>query len=186
MKWKRSARKIPSKYLRAKVEEHAAEHPVPQYRPGEGHWRKPNPFAATPAMVTRHGKPFCERTHIVDAIGIDTDDDGNEYKSVVGQLKIKAGHYVFPKGYVHPGKRIVGKTVDVRWTGERWEIYLDAVLRNPDGSAVLFDGMEIDASGWFAESALVDAGFGPTMIKPGATVDIEAEQQARIERRRCA
>ena len=167
MGWKSTARRIPAAHMRAKHEEFARENPQSFFKKG---------------VVLRHGKPWVTKDHIIDF----TDEDEDGVKYIAASTKLRQGDYIFPKAYLHPEKRFVGETKDIRLRQDgSWDVYLDAVLRDSSGNPILVEGQEIDLSGWFAESRLKDAGLGAEPIRQGASApSIEEIQAARHERMR--
>ena len=166
MEWKKNARKFPkaSKHFRDAVVESAA------------------PFLPKPIQLV-NGKPCVVRTHTADFVVADSDG----HRSIAATTTFRQGQYIFPVAYVHPETRMVGETKDVRFSPDiGWEIYLDAVLRDPaSGEPVLIEGVEIDMSGWYKESSLIDAGFGLDTIRPGKMVPKPDDRAAaRTERAR--
>lgn len=135
------------------------------------------------AIRLNHGKPLVTRTHVRDFI--EADEQGN--RAITVSMTFREGCYIFPRAYLHPKRKFVGETKDVRFKqGRGWEIYLDAVLRDTDGNPVLVNGQEIDMSAWYLESELKDAGLGMEIIRPGSTIpsinQIEENRSARIRR----
>jgi hypothetical protein len=113
-----------------------------------------------------HGKAMVTETHTRDMT--DVDDDG--HVSVVGNVTLRAGEYIFPRMYMNPDPDMlfVGKTADVKFVNGEWYVYLKGFLRDPNtGNLIKFEGMKIDCSGWYAESSLVDTEMGETLIRPG-------------------
>ena len=165
MKWKNNARKIPTNYMRAKLEEDV-----------KTFYDKP--------IITRHGKPWVVWDHTRDFCEVD--DEG--VSTIVASTEFKRGEYIFPCAYVHP-RGFVGETKDARYTETGWIVYLDAILRNKTtGEPVKHDnGQVIDLSGWYRESDLKDAGLGLEQIQPGATApsvnDLLDARVARAKRR---
>ena len=167
MGWKSTARRIPAAHMRAKHEEFARNNPDSFYQK---------------SIVTRHGKPWVTRDHIVDYT--ETDEDGTKY--IAASMTLRQGNYIFPQAYLHPEKRFVGELKDIRLRQDgSWDVLLDAVLRDLSGNPVLFEGQEVDLSGWFHESSLKDACLGKVSIRQGASLpSINEIQAARDERRR--
>lgn len=167
MEWKKNARKFPKavKHFRQAAGESAV------------------PFRPKPIQLV-NGKPCVVRTHTVDLVV--ADEDGQ--KSIAATTTFRQGQYIFPVAYVHPKTKVIGETKDVRFSPDiGWEIYLDAVLRDPaSGEPVLIDGVKIDMSGWYKESDLIDAEFGLDTIKPGKMApkpdDLAAARTERARR----
>lgn len=166
MGWKTNARKIPAKRLQAALGK-AAETFV------------------TTKMIVRHGKPWIAKDHIRDTFIVG--EDGNK---VVGkQFRLKRGEYVFPRGYSHVGRGIIGKTVDIRFfEGRGWMIKIDALLRDKStGKPVIFNGQKISMGGWFPESSLTPAdNFGLVHIRENAQApsmnEMVKEREERMKR----
>lgn len=168
MGWKSTAREIPAAHMRAKHEEFARNNPDSFYQK---------------SIVTRHGKPWVTRDHIVDYT--ETDEDGTKY--IAASMTLRQGYYIFPQAYLHPEKRFVGELKDIRLRQDgSWDVLLDAVLRDSSGNPILVEGQEVDLSGWFAESSLKDAGLGMEPIRQGASMpsieEIIEARHARIRR----
>ena len=172
MSWKTNGRTIPASRMRAGLDRRI-ECGSAQYVPGERKWRRPEIFARKTLLVKKHGKAFVENDHIRDLFS--EDEDGK--KRVVASVRLRRGQYLFPTHYLHTKKRFVGKVKDVRHTEARgWEIYIEGVLRSPStGEPVLFNGSQIDCSGWYLESDLKDAKLGVSPIKSGASLPTESE-----------
>lgn len=147
MKWKKNARKIPTNYMRKKLQENM------------------NVFYGGP-IAMRHGKPWVVWDHTRDFC--EADEEG--VKTIVATSEFKRGEYIFPCAYLHP-RGFVGETKDVRYTETGWIVYLDAVLRNKTtGDPIRHEnGQVYDMSGWFREADLKDANLGLEKIMPGAT-----------------
>lgn len=167
MGWKSTARSIPAAHMRAKLEKAAKENPQTFYKK---------------SRVKRHGKTWVTRDHIVDLTL--EDEDGIKY--IAASTEMKQGDYIFPRAYLHPTKKFVGELKDIRLRQDgSWDVLLDAVLRDLSGNPVLFEGQEVDLSGWFHESSLKDACLGKVSIRQGASLpSINEIQAARDERRR--
>lgn len=157
MKWKTNARKrsISAKSIRERMD------------------------GAVSTLVTNpirmcHGKPAVLWTHTRDFL----EEDESGAKAVVASITFRQGDYIFPKAYLHPGKRIVGEPKDARFTERGWVVYLDAVLRDKSGEPVKIEGCEIDMSGWYLESSLRDANLGKEVLRLGAMAPTYDEMQA--------
>ena len=165
MKWKDNARRRPKTGLatRKRMEEAVVA-------------LAPNPIRIV------NGKPLILVSHTRDFV----EHDENGHSEVIASINFRHGDYIFPKAYLHPGKRIVGEPRDARMTARGWVIYLDAVLRDKNGEPVQIDGCEIDMSGWYLESDLRDAGLGMETLRLGALSpsieDLEAGRVARIRK----
>lgn len=138
-------------------------------------------FVRNPIRMSE-GKPCILWTHTRDVV----EEDETGAKTIVATMVFQQGSYIFPKAYLHPGKKIVGETKDARFTKRGWVVYLDAVLRDNSGYPVKIEGCEIDMSGWYLESELRDADLGMEVICLGATApsiaDLEAGRVARIRK----
>ena len=130
-------------------------------------------FHISDNMGKWEGLPICLVSHERDVV-----EDG-EY---IGTLSMRRGDVIVPKTYVHPKLGIIGDTLDVKKTSKGIAVYIDAILRDKEtGEPLLYDLMEIDASGWFLLSELIDAGFGPTTVQPGRREALELPYR-QIER----
>lgn len=161
--WKRNARTIPSSVYKAAHERQMAEAILP-FNPRYPHnplVHKGASFEGGERMETYHGKPRVKNTHTRDLC-----EDGR----VVATETFRRGDILVPVSYVHKSRPMYGETKDVRHTSRGWEVFLDAVLRNPETGEVVIDpeGFEIDLSGWYPESCLraVDE-EGVDFVTPG-------------------
>lgn len=114
------------------------------------------------------GKALVAETHERDLNF--TDEDGN--KSSVGKVVMRAGEYIFPSMYFHPEKLFVGETIDVQFIPsiDGWAVRLKGCMRDVEtGEPIEIDGERVDLSGWYLESALIDAEIGAKMIRPGSS-----------------
>jgi len=164
--WKNNARTIPSSVYKAAHERQMREEAILPYNPRFPHNPLVHKGASTEGgepMEKYHGKARVKNTHTRDLV-----EDGQ----VVATETFHRGDILVPVSYVHKDRPLYGETKDVRHSPSRgWEIYLDAVLRNPETGEVVIDpeGFEIDLSGWYPESCLrpVDAD-GVDFVTPGA------------------
>lgn len=179
MSWKTNARKIPRNHLR--------KHIIAESDNDTRGFRKPGK-----RIEKRHGKPFVIVDHVHDSI-VKDDESGKKY--VANSINLRRGQYLFPKFFLHKKKKFVGEVKDIQFKPEKgWIVYLDGVLRDfKSGDPILFDGQQIDCSGWYLESDLLDAKLGIKAIKPSATApsekEIIASREDRIRResaRMCA
>jgi len=166
MSWKTNARKIPAKRIQAALGKVAETF-------------------VTKKMIIRHGKPWIAKDHIRDTFIVD--EDG--HKTVGRSYRLKRGEYVFPGGYSHVGRGIIGKTVDIRFfEGRGWMIKIDALLRdNSTGRPVIHNGLKISVGGWFPESSLTPSGSaGLVHIRENAQApsmdEMVKERDERIKR----
>jgi len=123
-------------------------------------------------MEKYHGKARVKNTHTRDLV---------EGGQVVATETFKRGDILFPVSYVHKSRPLYGETKDVRYTSRGWEVYLDAVLRNPETGEVVIDpeGFEIDLSGWYPEAALrAVEDEGVAFVTPGKYKPEAGEEDA--------